>query len=78
MRTYRTEQQTWEVQVLDGVTCDKCHKMIEVFDTHGCMRGAQVSIEAGYGSRFDCEWLQDDKFDLCDDCVEELARSLDW
>lgn len=77
MRKYRTEQQTKEVQVLDSITCDKCHKPIKVYD-EWTIQGAQVSLNAGYGSRFDCEWLEGDEFDLCDECLEELARSLGW
>ena len=70
MRIYKTAQQTTEVQQLESATCDRCHKAIEVVDHHGCVKGGQVVIDAGYGSAFDdCRLTPD----CCDDCLEWLC-----
>ena len=77
MKTYKTEQQ--DVQVIESATCDKCHKPIEVFEFGG-MVGVELVVDAGYGSKFDCGLLPETapKFDLCDECCEELMKSLGW
>ena len=65
MRIYKTVQQTTNVQVIESATCDRCHKVIEVNQQYGYVRGGQIIIDAGYGSGFDdCDL----KPDCCDDC----------
>ena len=79
MRTYKTEQVTQEVQKLDSVMCDKCHKTIQVVDGNvGWIQGGQINISCTFGSKFDCGWIENDKFDLCDDCIKEFVESFGW
>jgi hypothetical protein len=76
MKTYKMAQQ--DIQVVYSMTCDKCHKLIEI-DNCGCGEAVELVVNAGYGSRFDCVMPETaPEFDLCDKCCEELMKSLGW
>ena len=74
MRTYKKEIKTEEVELLDSIVCDRCHKKIDTLNDF--IKGGEVYLSAGYGSRFDDEFKT--PFDLCDNCLEELAKSFGY
>lgn len=77
MRTHKTHQ--IEAQIVDTITCDKCHKLIETVGHPECIKGVSLTFCAGYGSAFDFALSNNsgqENFDLCDECAEELLVSL--
>ena len=75
MRTYETKTETREFNVLKSIICDRCEKEIELVLDY-CMKGVDLSIGAGYGSRHDL--LASDhnlNFEICDECCEEFLKS---
>ena len=62
MRQYRTEKK--ELNELDKIICNKCGKEIKV------TRGVEKCW--GYFSNKD---NQEDRFELCEDCYDELVAS---
>ena len=75
MKNYETKEITESKQILTSVTCDRCLKVLEVdFNVRG---GGSISFDVGYGSRFDCASSEVElRFDMCDDCIENILNSL--
>jgi hypothetical protein len=76
-KTFKDVEQTHTKSVVDQITCDKCGVVIVIDATHAFTYGGSIRIDAGYGSRFDGEF-DCHEFDLCDNCIEELSKSLKW
>ncbi len=75
------EKQIKERNELINIVCDKCLKNIDknsikCDDGEICdfFSGVSVSVEAGYGSKFD----GNTEIDLCDDCFSEIAKLLNY
>ena len=66
--------------VIDKITCDKCGKVNELTwpeQEFTNWPGTSITIDAGYGSRFD--FLNSERllrFDVCDDCTDEFLKQL--
>ena len=60
---------------LKSITCDMCETTKEMEYEHIENMFQHIKFSFGYGSKFDGEhWC----FDLCDDCVEKLVKSLKY
>ena len=70
MRQYKKD--TIEVKELDKIICNKCGKEIEVIRGVAQEDFLEVNKRWGYFSNKD---NQDDAFDLCEDCYDELVAS---
>jgi hypothetical protein len=77
MKTYKYVKQLETIKAVDQIICDKCGKVIPIDSDNAWFSGGQVSINCGYGSKFDSEF-DGHNFDLCDECVVELSKSLKW
>ena len=70
MRQYKRERQ--EINELDKIICNKCGKEIEVIKGVAQEDYLEVTKRWGYFSNKD---NQEDAFDLCEDCYDELVAS---
>ena len=70
MRQYRTKKK--EINELDKIICNKCGKEIEVIRGVAQEDVLEVNKRWGYFSNKD---NQEDVFDLCEDCYDELVAS---
>ena len=70
MRQYRTENK--ETKELDKIICNKCGKEIEVI--RGVAQEDYLTVEKRWGY-FSNKDNQEDVFDLCEDCYDELVAS---
>lgn len=70
MRQYKTDK--IEVKELDKIICNKCGKEIEVI--RGVAQEDYLSVEKRWGY-FSNKDNQEDAFDLCEDCYDELVAS---
>lgn len=70
MRQYKKD--TIEVRELDKIICNKCGKEIEVIRGVSQEDFLEVNKRWGYFSNKD---NQEDTFDLCEDCYDELVAS---
>ena len=70
MRQYKKD--TIEVRELDKIICNKCGKEIEVIRGVAQEDFLEVNKCWGYFSNKD---NQEDAFDLCEDCYDELVAS---
>ncbi len=68
MRQYKTEKR--ESYELDKIICNKCGKEIPVIKGVAQEDFLQVNKRWGYFSNKD---NQEDAFDLCEDCYDELV-----
>lgn len=70
MRQYKvTEKEIFEI---DKIICNKCGKEIEVIGEVPREDSLHVTKRWGYFSNKD---NQEDDFDLCEDCYDELVAS---
>ena len=70
MRQYRTEKK--ELNELDKIICNKCGKEIKV--TRGVAEEDYLAVEKCWGY-FSNKDNQEDRFELCEDCYDELVAS---
>ena len=70
MRQYKTDK--IEVKELDKIICNKCGKEIEVI--RGVAQEDYLGVEKRWGY-FSNKDNQEDAFDLCEDCYDELVAS---
>ena len=70
MRQYRTEKK--EINELDKIICNKCGRVIEV--VRGVAREEYLAVDKRWGY-FSNKDNQEDSFDLCEDCYDELVAS---
>lgn len=70
MRQYRTEKK--EIIELDKIICNKCGREIEVI--RGVAQEDYLAVEKRWGYFSDKD-NQEDAFDLCEDCYDELVAS---
>jgi len=70
MRQYRTENK--EIIELDKIICNKCGREIEVI--RGVAQEDYLAVEKRWGYFSDKD-NQEDAFDLCEDCYDELVAS---
>ena len=70
MRQYKKD--TIEVRELDKIICNKCGKEIEVIRGVAQEDFLEVNKRWGYFSNKD---NQEDAFDLCEHCYDELVAS---
>ena len=70
MRQYKTEK--YEVKEIEKIICNKCGKEIEVIRGVAQEDFLEVNKRWGYFSNKD---NQEDAFDLCEDCYDELVAS---
>ena len=70
MRQYKKD--TIEVRELDKIICNKCGKEIEVI--RGVAQEDFLTVDKRWGY-FSNKDNQEDAFDLCEDCYDELVAS---
>jgi len=70
MRHYRIENR--ERNELDKIICNKCGKEIEVI--RGVAQEDYLAVEKRWGY-FSNKDNQEDTFDICEDCYDELVAS---
>ena len=70
MRQYRTEKR--ELNELENIICNKCGKEIKVIRGVAQEDFLEVNKRWGYFSEKD---NQEDVFDLCEHCYDELVAS---
>lgn len=73
MRKTKTISKEVTERILESITCNKCgtERKMEYDFTYNEFQ--HVNFSFGYGSKFDNDnW----SFDLCENCVEELVKSL--
>ena len=70
MRQYRTEETV--VEELDKIICNKCGKEIKIIKGVAQEDFLTVNKRWGYFSNKD---NQEDSFELCEDCYDELVAS---
>ena len=70
MRQYRTEKK--EINEIDKIICNKCGKEIEVIQ--GIAQEDYLAVKKRWGYFSDKDH-QEDEFDLCEDCYDELVAS---
>ena len=73
MRTYKQIVKEITQNIVANIFCDKCGKTILVKKTeYNFIRGGQVEMKFGYGSKYDSDLY---RFELCDECVENFLKS---